>query len=324
MDAEKSTSGAVSRRTFIAGTGLLLAATSLKLKGAGLSMFEPEPIIDIHQHTDYMGRSHEDLMAHQRGMGVTTTILLPAGTPVNRPSTHNGVSNGLQAKATGNEVCYELAKKYPKELLFGANEVPDLPNATKEIEKYLKLGAVVIGELKFGVECDSPEMQKIYQLAQEYNVPILMHWQYDFYNYGLERFYKMLEKFPKVNFIGHAQTWWANIDKNQVADQKILYPKTKVTPGGITDQLLSNYANMYGDLSAGSGLNSLTRDEDQARQFLDRHQNKLLFGSDCTDTTGKAEVCTGASTIAAVRKLASSKAVERKILYNNAKKLFHL
>jgi cytosine/adenosine deaminase-related metal-dependent hydrolase len=46
----------------------------------------------------------------------------------------------------------------------------------KEIEKYLKMGAVVVGECKFGVDCDSKEMQKIYELAQKYNVPILMHW----------------------------------------------------------------------------------------------------------------------------------------------------
>src|SRR2546425_8640896 len=91
----------------------------------------------------------------------------------------------------------------------------------------------------------------------------------------------MLDKFPKVNFIGHAQTWWANIDRN--CDQVTMYPKGKVTPGGITDRLLSDYPNMYGDLSAGSGLNSMLRDEDQAREFLKRHQDKLMFGSDCTD-----------------------------------------
>src|SRR6185312_8474124 len=99
--------------------------------------------------------------------------------------------------------------------------------------RYPKLGAVIIGELKFGVECDSPEMQKIYQLAQAYNVPVLMHWQHKMYNYGFERFYKMLEKYPKVNFIGHAQTWWANIDKD-LKDPSDLYPKGPVTPGGIT------------------------------------------------------------------------------------------
>lgn len=51
-------------------------------------------------------------------------------------------------------------------------------------------------------------MQKIYEVTNEYNVPVLLHFQFEMYNYGLDRFHKMLEKFPKVNFIGHAQGWW--------------------------------------------------------------------------------------------------------------------
>jgi predicted TIM-barrel fold metal-dependent hydrolase len=133
----------------------------------------------------------------------------------------------------------------------------------------------------------------------------------------------MLEKYPRVNFIGHAQTWWANIDKNN--NQSNLYPKGPVAPGGITDRYLSDYANMYGDLSAGSGLNALTRDEDHARLFLERHQDKLLYGSDCNDSSGLASLnCTGALDIAEIRRLAPSKKIERKLLYENAKKLFRL
>lgn len=314
-----------SRRKFIhesacmAGAGLTLGlASDLFARNSAA-----EPIIDIHQHTDYHGRTAEQLLSHQRAMGVTTTILLPSGRPVKSASTHDGISNGLQAKATGNEVCYNFSRQYPREFVFGANEVSDLPDAIAEIEKYLKLGAKVIGESKFGVECDSPEMQKIYKLAEEYDVPVLMHWQYKMYNYGFERFYKMLEKFPKVNFIGHAQTWWANIDKDH-NDQSVLYPKKKVTPGGLTDRLLSDYPNMYGDLSAGSGLNSLLRDEDHAREFLRRHQDKLLYGSDCADSDGRGDTCDGAKIISAVRRLSGSKQVERKLLYKNAKKLFKL
>ena len=310
-----------SRRGFLKTSTALLGAGVLATTAAEAAA--REPIIDIHQHTDYHGRSATQLLAHQRAMGITHTILLPAGRPVNSPSTHEGKSNGLQAKATGNEVCYSFASQYPREFYFAANEVPDLPHATAEIEKYLQLGAKMIGESKFGVECDSPEMQKIYQLAQEYDVPVLLHWQHNMYNYGFERFYKMLEKYPKVNFIGHAQTWWANIDKNH-SDQQVLYPKSKVTAGGLTDRLLRDYPNMFGDLSAGSGLNSMLRDEDHARGFLERHQDKLLYGSDCADETGVGDGCDGAKIIAAVRRLAPNKKAERKILYKNAKKLFRI
>lgn len=323
--AERSSSG-VSRREFLGISAAVLA-------GAGPQ--DAEPIIDIHQHTGYggkrdksgkvidPGRTDEQLLAHQKAMGVTRTVLLPAGSEVLRASTHQGNANGLQGTCTGNEACEKLAKAHPDHFVFGANEVPDLPGAPDVIEKVLKAGAVVIGEQKFGVACDSPEMEKLYALAEAYRVPILMHWQHTTYNSGFERFGKMLEKHPKVTFIGHAQTWWANIDKDH-QDQSVLYPKTKVTPGGLTDRYLSDYPNLYGDLSAGSGQNALSRDEDHAREFLRRHQSKLMFGSDCIDAAATPPACIGAGTIALIRKLAPTPEIRRKILYENAKGLFRL
>ena len=310
------------RREFLTTSSLVL----LGIATPGLhadSIDAVEPIIDIHQHLGYSGRPDEVLLTHQRAMGATTTILLPAGRPVSRPSTHDGVSNGLQAQCLGNEACRQFAKTHGKSFAFGANEVPDIEGATEEIDRYLKRGGVIIAEQKFGVECDAPEMQKIYELAQAHRVPVLMHWQFQMYNYGFERFYKMLEKYSRVNFLGHAQTWWANIDKNN-ADQTVMYPKGPVTPGGLTDRYLSDYPNMYGDLSAGSGLNALTRDEDFSRDFLKRYQDKLVYGSDCSDLEGSGPKCQGAQTIATIRRLAGDKTIERKLLYGNAKKLFRL
>jgi len=313
----------LSRREFLTASGLLTLAAGAQgcktLTGASHSS-----IIDIHQHVNYSGRPDDVLLQHQRLMGITKTILLSAGRSVSSASTHDGASNGLEAKCLGNEACYQFASIHPGEFFFGANEVPDLPEATREIEKNLKLGAVVIGEQKFGVECDSPEMQRIYQLAADHRVPILMHWQYKRYNYGFERFYRMLAKYPQTIFIGHAQTWWANIDKDYKDDEKNLYPKGTVTPGGVTDRYLSDYPNMYGDLSAGSGLNALKRDEGHARDFLQRHQDKLIYGSDCNDLLGTIPGCQGADTIATLRRLAPTRKIERKLLYENARKVFKI
>jgi predicted TIM-barrel fold metal-dependent hydrolase len=283
-----------------------------------------EPIIDIHQHTNYHDRDNSRLSAHQRAMGVTQSILLPSGSAVSRPSTNEGKYNGLGGvRAGGNASCLEMARAHAGEFYFGGNEVTDLPEARAEIEKYLKLGGVIIGEQKFTVECDSRESRILYALAADYGVPILLHFQHGTYNLGYERFAKMLEKHPKTTFIGHAQTFWANIDKNHT-DQKVLYPKGPVTAGGLTDRYLADYPNMFADMSAGSGLNSLTRDEDHTRGFLDRHQNKILYGSDCADAEGRGPKCQGAQTIAAIRRLAPNKAAERKILYENARALFRL
>ena len=316
-----------SRRAFLAGSAGVLASCCLKGETVAATTAPAtapvEPIIDIHQHTHYSGRTDAQLIAHQARMGATRTILLPAGSVVRRPSTHEGKSNGLAAGCGGNETVVAMARQYPEKFAFFANEVPDLPGAVGEITKYLKLGAIGIGEQKFNVECDSKGIEALAELAGEFQVPMLLHFQYQMYNKGFERFHKVLEKFPKVNFIGHAQTFWANIDKDH-ADQKVLYPMTKVTPGGLTDRYLSDYPNLYADLSAGSGLNSLLRDEEQARSFLERHQDKILYGSDCSDIVGRGPVCSGWLAINGVRRLAPSKAIQGKILYENAKRLFKL
>src|SRR5215813_3267325 len=107
-----------------------------------------DPIIDLHQHTHYSGRSDADLIAHQRTMGIARTVLLPAGSKY-----------GLAADAWGNDSVVALAKAHPKEYVYFANELPDIPETKTVIEKYLKMGAIGIGEQKFPVDCDSKPMQ---------------------------------------------------------------------------------------------------------------------------------------------------------------------
>lgn len=270
-----------------------------------------DPVIDIHQHTNYSGRTGEQLIAHQRRNGVTRTVLLPAGSKY-----------GLAVGAGGNDSVVALARRLPGEYSFFANELPDIPETRAVLEKYLAMGAIGIGEQKFHVDCDSAAMRLVAGIARDYRVPVLMHIQHETYNLHFERFHKMLEAYPTVNFIGHAQTFWANIGRNQ--PQEVLYPKGPVTPGGITDRLLSDYPNMWGDLSAGSGLNALLRDEDHARGFLDRHQDRLLFGSDCNDVDGYDKQCVLREQQAAVRRLAPNPRAVRKILYENAAKLLKI
>jgi predicted TIM-barrel fold metal-dependent hydrolase len=284
---------AVTRRGFLAGCTFAAARAQ-----------PASPVIDIHQHTPYSGRTPEQLVAHQRRMGISKTVLLPAGRRL-----------GLAAGAGGNDTVIALAEQHPDEYVYFANELPDIPAARAVLERYLDKGAVGIGEQKFPVDCDSKHIDLVAEIAQHYDVPVLLHFQHEAYNFHIERFYKVLERWPRVNFIGHAQTWWGNIDKNH--SQPVMYPQGPVTPGGLTDRYLSDYPNMFGDLSAGSGRNSLTRDEDHAREFLARHQNKLLFGSDCSDPDNGGK-CIGTATLAVLRRLISDPAALGKILSGNA------
>ena len=300
-------------------------------KAAGLSLLAPTflrseekegEVIDIHQHVNFSGRSNEDLLAHQEKMGVSHTVLLPSASAYARKSTHNGKSNGLAARIFGTMAAARIVQAHPDRFSFFCNEIPDLEEAPAEISKWLERGAIGIGESKFHLECDSAPMLRMFEVAQEYQVPVLLHFEHGRYNMGFERFHKVLEKFPKVNFIGHAQTWWGNIDADHV--QTEMYPKKAVKEGGLTDRYLSDYPNMYGDLSAGSGRNALMRDEDHARGFLERHQDKLLLGTDCSDSVGEGAKCSGSQQIANVRRLIDDENAKKKILSGNARTLLRL
>ncbi len=303
----------LSRRDFCKINGMVaVAATGTMLTSAVRGGEAAEPIIDIHQHVDYSGRTDAQFIEHQKTMGITHTIILPAGR-----------FYGLEAKAAGNERVAAFVKEHrAKGYWHFANEVPYLSEARAELQKYLRAGGIGIGEQKFMVEADSGAVKLMAEIAKEFSVPVLLHFQHGRYNMEFSRFHKVLEQFPQVNFIGHAQTWWANIDAK--AEQAVLYPKGAVTPGGLTDRWLADYPNLFADMSAGSGLNALLRDEQHARGFLERHQNKLLYGSDCSDSVGKGEKCSGWQMLQTVRRLAANKQIERKLLFENSQKLFKL
>ena len=93
---------------------------------------------------------------------------------------------------------------------------PSLEPSTSCAE-IIQRGAIGIGEMKYHVAVDSPEMHRVYKLAEEMQVPVLLHFEYETYNTGFERFDKVLKAYPKVNFIGHAQTWWGNISAGLIS-----------------------------------------------------------------------------------------------------------
>src|SRR4029079_2409987 len=73
--------------------------------------------------------------------------------------------------------------------------------------------------------------------------------------------------------------WWASIS-GEVSEDLAGYPNKPVAPGGAIDRLMDKYPNIYGDLSAGSGSNGLSRDMAFAKEFVIRRQDRLMFGTD--------------------------------------------
>jgi hypothetical protein len=152
------------------------------------------------------------------------------------------------------------------------------------IQEYAQRGCRGFGEILAGVPIDHPGLQQIYHACGEFGLPVLFHADHLICSDepGAPRLERMLQTYPDTIFIGHATRFWAEISQNAVLDRVSLanYPTGPVTPTGPTDRLLSSYPNLYGDLSARSGFTALTRDPAFGLEFLERQQDKLLFGTD--------------------------------------------
>jgi predicted TIM-barrel fold metal-dependent hydrolase len=245
---------------------------------------------------------------------VTTSVLL-AG------------AGWLESQLAGNAGTRAEQQRDPKRFLWFASADAAVADAVATLRKHLALGAAGIGEMKFFVPCDGPQMDAVYRLAGELRVPVLIHFQDPKYNTGLVRFHKVLERYPNVTFIGHAISWWSHVSAEVEAG--VNYPTAGIKRGGITDRLLADYPNIHGDLSAKSGLGALTRDDAFARDFVARHARKLLFGSDCPCHDGKGNgfhygYCVGQRLLARLREIAPDRAVLGRILHDNAAALLGL
>jgi len=247
---------------------------------------EGSEMIDVHTHMGgvkswYKGLkgvifvSEGDLLNYLADVGIDRAVVLP--TP--------------QIDASSGEYIYSSERvlricRFHEELLpfcclnFGSieNEILDI------LEEYVSKGALGYGEHKVGLPIDHPRSLEIYEACGVIGIPVLMHVD-DAHNYRFEEaFPKLAAKYSKTIFIMHGPGWWRHISADPGSEP---YPKGPVKPHGLIDKLLEN-ENVYADISATSGLNALQRDKNYAREFLENHRFKILYGTDfpCIDNYG--------------------------------------
>ncbi|HVX62339.1 MAG TPA: amidohydrolase family protein [Pirellulales bacterium] len=150
------------------------------------------------------------------------------------------------------------------------------------LAKYVEAGAKGFGEHKPGVRIDDPRNLVLYQACAEAKLPVLFHLdnQRNTDAPGLPGLAKVLEAVPDTAFIGHGPGWWASIGGGVSQADLGGYPRGEVAPGGAIEALMDKYPNLYGDLSAGSGAGSISRDLACGREFLIRRADRLMFGTD--------------------------------------------
>ena len=150
------------------------------------------------------------------------------------------------------------------------------------LQRYIAAGAKGFGEHKPGVDFHDPRNMRIFAACAEVRLPVLFHLdnQRNRDKPGLPNLEKVLQANPQCNFIGHGPGWWASISGDATQNDLDGYPKGKTAPGGAIDRLMEKFDNIYGELSAGSGANSISRDLDFGREFLIRRQDRIMFGTD--------------------------------------------
>ena len=291
----------MNRRIFLAAAAGSLA----RLKG---ETQWGTPVLDIHLHPRSDDATETE---HLQGTGCTQAVLLPG--------------------RNSEDHCKEVMRRQPGRYIRFTNTDPRAEDAIAHLRAAVKDGAKGIGELKSPIPLDAPEALRVYDLAAEMNVPVLIHFQENASFSGFERLPAIVKRYPKTRFIGHANSWWAFI--SSADDNKSGYPEGRIQPDGLTDRLLAEYSNVYGDLSANSGRNALARDPEFAARFLERHQAKLMFGSDCgcRDGHGTGQQqggalkgkCTAQETLALLKKLAPPP-LFRRIVYENGARFYSL
>lgn len=274
----------LTRRSFLTASATGLAASWPVLPGL---FADEKPVkkaskyIDVHSHigTTWNGDQEltpEALLKWMDEHDIEKSVLLPLTSPES--------SSFLLLT----EPAIKAAKKYPDRLIAFCSIDPrtSVRGGRKGfldvIGRYVDQGVKGFGEHKVGLNFDDPLMMQIYDVCQELKIPLLFHMdnQRGKDQPGLPRLEHALSTFPKLNFIGHGPGWWASISGGLTQKDLMSYPKGKVNPGGAIDRLMGKYPNIYGDLSAGSGANSISRDPEFGREFMIRRQDRLMFGTD--------------------------------------------
>ena len=310
----------VDRRQFLETLSAAALLPALR-RQAALSPEWATPVFDLHFHLRPQPAAN---LAHLDGAGVTKANLL----------TRNDATEQVRV----------LAAMAPGRFTWFNSYDVSQPETERVLAQAVKDGAQGFGEMKFHVAADGPEYRRVYALAADLGVPILIHFQEvdHFPNEGpwatgfARTFESILKAYPKTTFIGHADAFWANVSADYRNDAA--YPSGPVARGGVTDKWLGDYANLFGDLAANSGNNAMSRDPAFTADFLKRHQDKLLFGSDCSCSDGHGGGVSQSNNPAAARmagkcvaretltllKRSTSPDVFQKLVWGNAHRLLRI
>jgi predicted TIM-barrel fold metal-dependent hydrolase len=275
------TQTAISRRNFCRTALAAMTIAELPRMACGESKFPPGDYVDMHTHLGQTWNTTvpltaEELLRWMDSKRIAQAVVLPLASPESSSYllTPDFV---LQQTAPYRDRLIPFCSIDPRTSYSGGHK-----GLVAMLQKYIDAGAKGFGEHKNGLAFDDPQNMAIYAACQELKLPLLFHIdnQRNLDKPGLPGLENALKTHPGCNFIGHGPGWWASISGDATQADLGGYPKGKVAPGGAIDALMEKYQNIYGDLSAGSGAQSISRDLEFGREFLIRRQDRIMFGTD--------------------------------------------
>jgi len=246
--------------------------------------------IDVHTHLGAFFHGREltaELLvrfmdAHQIEKSCVLPLISPEAAPIPQPT-----ATALEAYRRFPDRLIPFCVIDPRVLTVPPQRnghVAGVPGLVEMFKRYQDAGCRGVGEHKTGMPFDAPQQMFFFEACAKVGFPVLFHLD-DIRNIdtpGLPRLEHVLKTFPELPLIGHAAGFWASICGAVTFEDFGRYPEVPkpVRPGGALDRLMDKYSNLHGDLSAPGCEKAIARDPKFGRQFIIRHADQLLFGTD--------------------------------------------
>ncbi len=287
-------------------------------------------MIDIHTH---LGRGavkdepvidENELLRRMDELGIEKAVVLPRGCSPEGHFFHFTTDDVLKVYRRYPDRIIPFYKPDPR----NGNNSPDT-DFSWVLEEYKEAGCKGIGEITANLYIDDPRYKNLFYQCGKAGLPIIFHLAVKIGGvYGavddirLPRLEKILSEIPNTIFIGHAMGFWSEISSEVDEETRSGYPKGPIKSSGRVPELLKKYPNLYGDLSAGSGFNAISRDPEYGYKFLEEFQDKLLFGTDICHVNQKVPIVPYLKD--ALNREKISKVAFNKITKKNAERLLGL
>ncbi len=233
-------------------------------------------ITNAHDHL-YMLKHLDKYMKAAESFGIERTVFVASS-----EFTFMGTSGDMtKLNDWSTREILKAAKKYPGKIIPFATLHPDDPDKVALLKEYVAEGVMGLklytGHSNFhDRSLDVPEMDPVYAYCAETGLPLL--WHVNMAKYTKELF-QVLDKYPNLTvIIPHLGVgFWR-------PDGQVM---------GEVEHMLATYPNTYVDTSFGTreilvgGLEKVTAYTDIFKDFYERHQDRIVWGTDMVVTGNK-------------------------------------